>query len=66
LNQNSVGNRADYGERLIERLSADVMKQFDRGFGTISLWRMPAFYKAWLGKQILSAPMKESRFLLMI
>jgi hypothetical protein len=28
--------RADYGERLIERLSEDLTKQFGRGFGTIS------------------------------
>jgi hypothetical protein len=42
--------RADYGERLIERLSADLTKQFGRGFGTIKLWRMRAFYQAWLEK----------------
>ena len=52
--------RADYGERLIERLSSDLTKQFGRGFGTINLWRMRAIYQAWPEKRILSAPMKES------
>jgi len=35
--------RADYGERLIERLSAGLTKQFRGGLGTINLWRMRAF-----------------------
>jgi hypothetical protein len=58
--EQSGRRRADYGERLIERLSADLTKQFGRGFGTINLWRMRAFYQAWPEKRILSAPMKES------
>ena len=52
--------RAEYGEQLIERLAADLTKQFGRGFGKINLWRMRAFYQAWPEKQILSAPLKES------
>jgi hypothetical protein len=46
--------RADYGERLIERLSTDLTMQFDRGFGTINLWRMRAFYQAWPEKDSFS------------
>ncbi len=41
--------RADYGERLVERLAIDLSKQFGRGFGKISLWRMRAFFQAWPG-----------------
>ncbi|MBW4039128.1 MAG: DUF1016 domain-containing protein [Acidobacteria bacterium] len=53
--------RADYGERLVERLAVDLTKQFGRGFGKINLWRMRAFFQAWPEKQILSTPLKESR-----
>lgn len=52
--------RADYGEQLLERLAADLTKQFGRGFGKLNLWRMRAFYRAWPVKQILSTPLKES------
>ncbi len=37
--------RADYGERLVERLAIDLSQQFGRGFGKISLWRMRAFFQ---------------------
>ena len=37
-------SRADYGEQLIERLAVDLTKQFGRGFGNASLWRMRAFF----------------------
>lgn len=49
-----------YGEQLIERLSADLTKEFGRGFGKINLWRMRAFYQAWPTKKIVSAPLKQS------
>jgi predicted nuclease of restriction endonuclease-like (RecB) superfamily len=52
--------RADYGERLVERLAVDLTEQFGRGFGKISLWRMRAFFQAWPEKQIPSTPLKES------
>jgi predicted nuclease of restriction endonuclease-like (RecB) superfamily len=52
--------RADYGERLVERLAVDLTRQFGRGFGKINLWRMRAFYRAWPEKQILSTLLKES------
>jgi hypothetical protein len=37
-----------------------LSKQFGRGFGKITLWRMCAFFQAWPDKQILSTPLKES------
>ena len=39
--------RADYGERLIERLAADLTKRFGRGFGRRNLFQVRAFYLAY-------------------
>ena len=39
--------RAAYGERLIERLSADLKKRFGRGFSVINLRQMRRFYLEW-------------------
>lgn len=39
--------RADYGERLIERLAADLTKHFGRGFGRRNLFQVRAFYLAY-------------------
>lgn len=52
--------RADYGERLVEQLAVDLTKQFGRGFGRASLWRMRGFYQAWPDKKILATPLRES------
>jgi predicted nuclease of restriction endonuclease-like (RecB) superfamily len=52
--------RADYGERLVERLASDLTRQFGRGFGKLNLWRMRAFFEAWPDKQIVSTPLKQS------
>jgi hypothetical protein len=52
--------RADYGEQLLELLAKDLTRQFGRGFGSINLWRMCAFYRAWSEGQILSTLSKES------
>lgn len=38
---------ADYGERLIERLAADLTKRFGRGFGARNLCQMRGFYLAY-------------------
>jgi len=52
--------RADYGERLVERLAVDLTEQFGRGFGKINLWRMRAFFHEWPEERILSTLSKES------
>lgn len=52
--------RAEYGEQLIERLALDLTRQFGRGFGNASLWRMRAFYLAWPEDKILATPSRES------
>lgn len=52
--------RAELRRAAVERLAVDLSKQFGRGFGKISLWRMRAFFQAWPNKQILSTPLKQS------
>lgn len=39
--------RADYGERLIERLAADLTKRFGHGFGRRNPFQVRAFYLAY-------------------
>ena len=39
--------RAEYGEELLNRLGADLSKQFGRGFGWRNLFSMRAFYLGW-------------------
>src|SRR5271165_3876724 len=39
--------RAQYGARLLERLSADLTNRFGRGFGVINLRQMRRFYSTW-------------------
>lgn len=41
-----------YGEQLIGRLSADLTKQFGRGFGSTNLKQMRTFYLAWPERNI--------------
>jgi hypothetical protein len=47
--------RARYREALLERLSADLTRQFGRGFSVRNLRQMRAFYMAWPNRQTLSA-----------
>lgn len=46
--------RAEYGERLIDRLSADLGARFGRGFGRRNLFQMRAFYLAY--REIVQTP----------
>ena len=52
--------RADYGERLIERLATDLLKRFGRGFSRQNLQQMRAFYLAWPSERIRQTPSGES------
>jgi predicted nuclease of restriction endonuclease-like (RecB) superfamily len=52
--------RAEYGEQLIEQFSADLTRQFGRGFGRANLWQMRAFYRAWPEAKILQTLSGES------
>ena len=52
--------RAEYGEQLIEQLSADLTRQFGRGFGRANLWQMRGFYRAWPEAKILQTLSGES------
>ncbi|NTW58738.1 MAG: DUF1016 domain-containing protein [Nitrospirae bacterium] len=45
-------SRAEYGERLLERLAADLTDRFGRGFSRHNLARFREFYRAFSPKQI--------------
>lgn len=47
--------RAEYGERLMERLSQDLTARFGRGFGRRNLEQMRVFYRVWQIPQTVSA-----------
>lgn len=50
--------RAGYGEELIGKLSADLTKQFGRGFSHRNLRQMRLFYSSWPIRQALPAKFK--------
>jgi hypothetical protein len=52
--------RAAYGERLLERMAADLTRKFGRGFGVDNLERMRAFYQAWPSVQISATVSRKS------
>lgn len=58
--------RADYGKRLVERLSQDLTARFGRGFAKANLWNMRAFYQAWPLEHILQTLPGESSQTVMI
>lgn len=51
--------RAEYGERLLERLAHDLTARFDRGFSFPNLNRFRQFYLAFPHDGILSTPSRE-------
>jgi predicted nuclease of restriction endonuclease-like (RecB) superfamily len=51
--------RAEYGEALLERLSADLTRGFGRGFGVDNLQRFRLFYLAYPPNEILAQDGKE-------
>jgi predicted nuclease of restriction endonuclease-like (RecB) superfamily len=44
--------RAEYGQHLLKRLSADLTARFGRGFGVVNLQQMRNFYQYWPPAQI--------------
>ena len=52
--------RADYGEELLQRLSADLLSRFGRGFSIRNLRTFRLFYVNWPIRQTLSADLNES------
>lgn len=48
--------RAEYGEKVIPRLSRDLAARFGRGFSERNLWKMKDFYLGW---EILPTPSAE-------
>ena len=51
-------DRAEYGTRMVERLSVDLTAKFGRGFGAVNLTQMRRFYLAWPAT-ILQTPSEE-------
>lgn len=52
--------RAEYGEKIIERLSIDLTRQFGRGFSVVNLRSMRRFYLEWPQFVIQQTPSVES------
>ncbi len=55
--------RAEYGEALLERLSADLTARFGRGFSARNVSQMKAFYLAWPNSQTSSAESLDDQIL---
>lgn len=53
-------NRANYGTEIVERLAADLTKQFGRGFSRQNIWQMRLFYQNYPPEQILQTVSGES------
>jgi predicted nuclease of restriction endonuclease-like (RecB) superfamily len=54
-------DRSQYGEKLLERLAADLTEKFGRGFGYVNLTQMRRFYLEWPPTRNLQTPSEESR-----
>jgi len=52
--------RAEYGEALLERLSADLTRRYRRGFGVVNLSQMKKFYMLWPGEHIFQTVSEKS------
>lgn len=55
--------RAEYGEALIELLSADLTARFGQGFSVRNVWQMKAFYLTWPTLRTASAESPDNRIL---
>jgi predicted nuclease of restriction endonuclease-like (RecB) superfamily len=52
--------RAEYGEEVLKRLSADLTKRFGRGFGPVNLNEMKRFFLAWPTETIFQTLSEKS------
>ena len=55
--------RAEYGARLIERLSADLTQRYGRGFSRQNIWSMRSFFLSYPPERILQTASGESETL---
>lgn len=46
--------RAEYGERIFDNLSKDLVAEYGRGYSNVNLRRMVAFYDYFLDSQIVA------------
>lgn len=51
--------RAEYGQALLERLSADLTGRYGRGFGVVNLSQMKRFYLLWPAGRIFQTASEE-------
>ena len=54
-------DRAEYGQQLLPRLSADLSRRFGRGFSADNLERMRLFYQTYPPEKISASVMRKSR-----
>ena len=55
--------RAEYGEKLLERLATDLTNRFVRGFSLRNLRSFRAFYSIWKIRQTVSAEFEKIQIL---
>lgn len=55
--------RAEYGEGLLETLSADLTRRFGRGFSFRNVSQMKAFYLAWSGPRMPTHQVPDKQIL---
>ena len=58
--EQSGEDRAEYGTKLIRRLSEDLTHRFGRGFGAVNLSQMKKFYLLWPSERILQTASEKS------
>ena len=54
-----LSQRAEYGEGVIDAISADLSNRYGRGYGRINLFRMLKFSRYFPDKQIVSTLSKQ-------
>ena len=58
--EQSGEDRAEYGTKLIRRLSEDLTHRYGRGFGAVNLSQMRKFYLLWPSARILQTASEKS------
>ena len=58
----AVGNRAEYGKRLLHFLSGQLTTEFGKGFTPRNLWHMRQFYEAFPNMHALRAQLSWTHY----
>lgn len=62
----AVGNRAEYGKRLLHFLSGQLTTEFGKGFTPRNLWHMRQFYEAFPNMHALRAQLSWTHYRLLM